>query len=71
MKKKSGQQLVGLSEAAALAKVNRNTIIHWDQKGWIEAVVKLSPRPNGRPGKLYDAAQIRKVAIERGREVDE
>jgi hypothetical protein len=71
MKKKPDKQLLGLKDAAALAKVNRNTIMHWEQKGWIKAVVELSPRPNGRPGKLYDADQIRKVAIARGREVDE
>jgi hypothetical protein len=68
MKKKD--ELVGLGKAASLARVSRCTILAWEKKGWITAAIALAPRVNGRPGKLFLANQIKKVAEERGRYCD-
>jgi hypothetical protein len=61
------KRLIGLTEAAQVAGVTCATIINWERNELLEAAVEMAPRDRGRPGKLYRAADIRRVAKARAR----
>lgn len=61
--------LISQEDAAQLIGAARRTIQYWEQQGWITTAqaVAAPTGKRGRPARLYNRADIIRVAIERGR----
>lgn len=69
MKRKIQPELISQKDAAALVGGVQRTIQYWEQQGWITTAqaVAAPTGKRGRPARLYNRADIIRVAIERGR----
>jgi hypothetical protein len=61
------QNLIGVSDAAEIACVSRQTIQTWISSGWLTVVKRGRPEGyKGQPKALVDRAEVERLARERG-----
>jgi hypothetical protein len=59
--------LVSFTEALKLVGIGRSTLFGWVKKGWLSPVVeRVRTGDRGRPGMLFKASDVVKLADERG-----